>query len=62
MDNHTHQWDAWISYDPMAFEMGITNGFRYRRECLVIGCSAIEQAENLIPDGKTETILFGDDK
>lgn len=59
-----HQWGEWIGYDPMAVEMGISNGFRYHRECMIIGCGMKERAENLIATGKTELVqtVFKRDK
>jgi hypothetical protein len=58
---HEHQWGEWIGYDPMVFEFGMTDGFRYRRECMVSGCRADQRVENLQPVGKTE-IRFEDEE
>ncbi len=51
---HAHQWGEWIAYDEHVVEMGMTDGFRYRRECQVIGCNARHRAEGLVPHGKEE--------
>ena len=49
-----HQWGEWLSYDPIVFEMGVTDGYRYHRECSILGCRMQERAENLIVIGKNE--------
>lgn len=53
-DGREHTWGEWLAYDKYPFEMGMTDGFRYRRECLMSGCSAKQRVENLVPSGKTE--------
>lgn len=54
VDEHAHQWSEWVGYDPFVVEMGISNGFRYARECMVLGCGMQERAENVVAEGKTE--------
>lgn len=51
---HQHQWGMWLGYDPMVIEFGLTNGFCYRRECQVFGCSAEQKVQSLEPTGKIE--------
>ena len=53
--NGAHTWGEWLAYDKYPFEMGLTGGFRYRRECLMSGCSARQRVENLVPEGAVET-------
>lgn len=53
-ESHAHQWSEWLGYDEFVIQMGLSNGFRYRRECMIIGCGMQERAENLIATGKTE--------
>lgn len=58
---HKHQWGEWIAYDSMAIEFGITDGFQYRRKCMVSGCEAEHRTEKLVPVGKSE-FRFEDDE
>ena len=51
---HEHQWGMWLGYDPMMIDTGFTNGFSYRRSCMVFGCSAKQRVEHLEPSGKLE--------
>lgn len=44
---HIHSWGLWCPYDPHVFEMGMTSGYRYWRECNIVGCVARQKAKDV---------------
>lgn len=56
--DHQHIWGEWIGYDSHVFEMGLSEGFRYRRTCHVNGCYVRQRALNLVPEGKIKEDIF----
>ena len=48
----THTWGAWTAYDEHVFD----GTFRYRRECLILGCNARQKVEDLEPMGEVENL------
>lgn len=52
MIEHNHCWGEWCGYDEHVIEAGMTNGYRYHRTCMILGCNARQETEHLEPKGK----------
>lgn len=50
----THSWYSWEPYDPI-HELK----WKYRRACSLMGCNAVEYAQNLKVDGESVVGEYG---
>lgn len=58
LNGQPHAWYHWTAYDSHVIEMGLSDGFRYHRQCSIMGCSAQQRVEDLIPTGALQLFEY----
>lgn len=51
-----HQWGAWYPFDGDIYPDAEGNYYRYFRECNIMGCTAKQLVETVVPDGKMKFV------